>query len=59
LRVDKFLTDRIENISRTKVQAAAEQGYLYVNETEVKSNYKVKPGDIVVLKTFYKPEKLN
>ncbi|NOZ35116.1 MAG: RluA family pseudouridine synthase [Chlorobi bacterium] len=58
LRVDKFLTDRIENISRTKVQTAAVQGYLFVNETEVKSNYKVKPGDVVVLKTFYKPEKI-
>lgn len=58
LRVDKFLVDRIENISRTKVQTAAEQGYLFVNETEVKSNYRVKPGDTVVLKTFYKPEKI-
>lgn len=58
LRVDKFLVDRIENISRTKVQTAAEQGYLFVNETEVKSNYRVKPGDTVILKTFYKPEKI-
>ena len=59
LRVDKFLTDRIENISRTKVQAAAEQGYLFVNEQEVKSNYKVKPDDVVVMKTYYKPEKID
>ncbi len=59
LRVDKFLVDRIENISRTKVQSAAEQGYLFVNDKEVKSNYKVKPGDIVVLTTYYKPEKIN
>ncbi len=56
LRIDKFLTDRIENISRTKIQAAAEQGYLFVNDKIVKSNYKVKPGDVVVLTTFYKPE---
>ncbi len=56
LRVDKFLVDRIENISRTKVQAAAEQGYLFVNDKIVKSNYKVKPGDTVVLTTYYKPE---
>ncbi len=59
LRVDKFLVDRIENISRTKVQTAAEQGYLFVNEKEVKPNYKVKPDDVVVLKTYYKPEKIN
>ncbi len=58
LRVDKFLVDRIENISRTKIQNAADQGYLFVNEKEVKSNYKVKPGDEVKLTTFYKPEKI-
>ncbi len=56
LRIDKFLTDRIENISRTKIQTAAEQGYLFVNDRIVKSNYKVKPGDVVVLTTYYKPE---
>ncbi len=56
LRVDKFLTDRIENISRTRIQTAAEQGYLFVNDRIVKSNYKVKPGDVVVLTTYYKPE---
>jgi len=59
LRIDKFLVDRIENISRTKIQKAAEQGYLVVNGTEVKSNYKVKPGDIIQLMTFYKPEKID
>ncbi len=59
LRIDKFLTDRIENISRTKIQSAAEQGYLFVNEKEVKSNYKVKPGDLIVLTTYFKPEKIN
>jgi len=58
LRVDKFLVDRIENISRTKIQSAAEQGYLFVNEKKVKANYKVKPGDEVKLTSFYKPEKI-
>ncbi len=58
LRIDKFLTDRIENISRNKIQTAANQGFLFVNELAVKSNYKVKPGDTIVLKTYYKPEKI-
>ena len=58
LRVDKFLVDRIENISRTKIQLAAEEGYLFVNEKVVKSNYKVKPGDIIKLTTYYKPDKI-
>ncbi|HPE55745.1 MAG TPA: RluA family pseudouridine synthase [Bacteroidales bacterium] len=47
LRIDKFLMDRIENASRTKIQAAATQGNIVVNDQPVKSSYKVKPGDII------------
>jgi len=45
IRIDKFLTHRIENASRSKVQAAAEAGCILVNRQAVKSNYKVKPLD--------------
>jgi 23S rRNA pseudouridine1911/1915/1917 synthase len=58
LRIDKFLYDKIENVSRTKIQYAAEQGYIFVNNKEVKSNYKVKPGDIVQVMSNYIPEKI-
>ncbi len=58
LRIDRFLFEKIENVSRTKIQDAAEQGYLLVNEVAVKSNYKVKPGDIIQVMTDYKPVKL-
>jgi 23S rRNA pseudouridine1911/1915/1917 synthase len=47
LRIDKFLTDRIENTSRTRVQNAANAGNILVNNKPVKPNYKVKPGDII------------
>lgn len=47
LRVDKFLMNRIENATRNKIQQAAASGYIYVNEKPVKSNYRVKAGDIV------------
>ncbi len=47
LRIDKFLMDRIENASRTKIQAAASNGNILVNDTAVKSSYKVKPGDVI------------
>ena len=46
LRVDKFLMNRIENASRNKIQVAAKNGFIFVNEKPVKSNYKIKPGDI-------------
>lgn len=47
LRVDKFLTDRLERTSRNRVQQAAEAGCIIVNGKPVKSNYRVKPGDTV------------
>jgi len=49
LRIDKFLTDRLPNTSRNKIQNAAIAGSILTNEKSVKSNYKVKPGDIVQL----------
>lgn len=49
LRVDKFLMNLIENTTRNKIQQAAESGYILVNDVAVKSNYKVKAGDIVRL----------
>jgi len=47
LRVDKFLSLRLENTSRTRIQNGAEAGNILVNDKPVKSNYKVKPGDII------------
>ena len=47
VRIDKFLTYKIEGVSRTKVQAAAGAGCILVNQRAVKSNYKVKPLDDV------------
>ncbi len=58
LRIDKFLFDKIENVSRTKIQNAAEQGYILVNDLEVKSNYKVKPGDVIQVMSDYLHEKI-
>ena len=47
LRVDKFLTDRLERTSRNRVQQAADAGCILVNGKAVKSSYKVKPDDVV------------
>lgn len=49
LRVDKFLMNMIENTTRNKIQQAAESGSILVNDVAVKSNYKVKAGDVVRL----------
>lgn len=47
LRVDKFLMNFIENATRNKIQQAIKAGNVLVNESTVKSNYKVKPKDVV------------
>ena len=45
LRIDKYLMNFIENATRNKIQAAAKNGNIYVNDVAVKQNYKVKPLD--------------
>lgn len=47
LRIDKFLMNVIENTTRNKIQKAADSGNILVNDVAVKSNYKVKPNDVV------------
>ena len=47
LRVDKFLMNFVENATRNKIQQAAKDGHVWVNDSIVKSNYKVKAGDEV------------
>ena len=45
LRIDKFVTSRIENACRNRIQSAASAGCILVNDKPVKSSYKVKPLD--------------
>lgn len=49
LRIDKFLTNRMEKISRSKVQQAAENDSIIVNNKPVSANYKVKPNDVITI----------
>ena len=46
-RVDKFLIDHLANISRNRIQKAADAGFIHVNDKPTKRSYKVKPGDVV------------
>ena len=47
LRIDKFLMLRIENATRNKIQKAALNGSIRVNDLPVKSSYKVKGGEVI------------
>lgn len=50
LRIDKFLVDKMPNVSRHRIQQAAQAGAIFVNDKPVKSNYKVKPNDQISLR---------
>ena len=49
VRIDKFLSEHQPHSSRNRIQKAADAGFIHVNDRPVKSNYKVRPGDIVTL----------
>ncbi|MBR4505196.1 MAG: RluA family pseudouridine synthase [Bacteroidales bacterium] len=49
LRIDKYLQMRLEGVSRNKVQAAVKACCVRVNDKEVKSNYRVKPLDVITV----------
>lgn len=56
LRLDKFLMTRIEGATRNKLQYAIESGMVQVNEKEVKSNYKIKAGDSIIVYDTKEPD---
>lgn len=55
MRIDKYLQLQFPNISRNKLQNAADSGQVLVNETAVKSNYKVKPDDVIRIVLSHPP----
>lgn len=55
LRIDKYLMGLVQNSTRNKIQKAADSGNILVNDLAVKSNYKVKPNDVIRV-VFDKPK---
>jgi 23S rRNA pseudouridine1911/1915/1917 synthase len=56
LRIDKFLMNRIEGATRSKLQQALNAGMVLVNQKEVRPNYKVKPLDHIIIYSDLSPE---
>ena len=57
LRIDKFLFNKLESTSRSRIQAAANAGSILVNEEPVKPNYRVKPGEQISIVLPHPPRK--
>ncbi|UKK72704.1 RluA family pseudouridine synthase [Segatella bryantii] len=53
VRIDKYLAEKNPYQSRNRIQNAAEAGFIQVNGTPVKSNYKVRPNDVITLMLDY------
>lgn len=49
LRIDKYMAEKMQHSSRNRIQQAADAGYIHVNGKPVKSNYKVRPADVITL----------
>ncbi|HEX4876058.1 MAG TPA: RluA family pseudouridine synthase [Chitinophagaceae bacterium] len=56
LRIDKFLANRIEGATRNKLQQAINHDMVLVNGKAVRPNYKVKPGDSIIIYSDMSPE---
>ncbi len=56
LRIDKFLMTRIEGATRNKIQQGIENEMVLVNDKPVKSNYKIKGGDKIIIYDSNSPE---
>jgi 23S rRNA pseudouridine1911/1915/1917 synthase len=55
VRIDKYLVNYMSKISRNRIQEAADVGNIRVNDKPVKSNYRVKPFDIITIMLAYPP----
>jgi len=56
MRIDKWIQNHIEGSTRNKIQQGIDAGFLTVNGKIVKNNYRIKPGDDIVLMTFINPD---
>jgi len=55
-RIDKWVQTHMEGATRSKVQQSIEAGFLTVNGKNIKSNYKVRPGDEILIMSLVNPE---
>lgn len=49
IRIDKYLVDRLPNVTRTKIQDGIKLGFVKVHDQIVKANYKVRSEDVITV----------
>jgi 23S rRNA pseudouridine1911/1915/1917 synthase len=58
IRIDKFLVNKLESTSRTRIQSASSAGNILVNNKPVKANYKIKPADQISIVLPHPPREI-
>jgi 23S rRNA pseudouridine1911/1915/1917 synthase len=49
IRIDKFLNDKLEGVTRSKIQNGIDAGFVKVNDKIIKANYRVHPADVITI----------
>jgi 23S rRNA pseudouridine1911/1915/1917 synthase len=55
-RIDKWVQMHMEGSTRNKIQQSIDAGFLTVNGKPIKSNYKIKPGDEIIVMSLINPD---
>ncbi|MGM9508407.1 RluA family pseudouridine synthase [Larkinella sp. GY13] len=55
LRIDRFLTERLPNATRTKIQNGIDTEAVKVNGNAIKASYKIKPQDVITVSLPHPP----
>ncbi len=49
VRIDKYLSEHLQHVTRNKIQFAIQEGFVKVNGNITKSNYKIRPADLIII----------
>ncbi|WP_374756763.1 RluA family pseudouridine synthase [Larkinella humicola] len=55
VRIDRFLTERLPNATRTKIQNGIDTEAVKVNGNAIKASYKIKPQDVITVSLPHPP----
>ncbi len=58
-RIDRYLSSKLEEVSRSHLQKLMERGEIRVNNHEIKANYRLRAGDEIILTTNTAPARVD
>ena len=49
IRIDKYISNYLDKHTRSQIQKMIKDGFIYVNNKNIKANYKVRANDYIVI----------